>query len=72
MDTKGVLAYEDKARRGTLKKKRKSINFTVLSKSLLLYYLFFFGRIISFLFLIHIQFTSHEIKYFKVYKLTSL
>ena len=41
MDNKGVLAYEDQARRGALKKKRKSINFTVLSKSLLLYYLLF-------------------------------
>ena len=42
MDHKGVLAYEDQARRSTLKKKkRKSINFTVLSKSLLLYYLLF-------------------------------
>lgn len=67
MDNKGVLAYEDQARRGALKKKKKIHKFYSALQIFITILSFVFGRIISFLFLIHTQFTSHEINYFKVY-----
>ena len=51
-----------------VKKKKKKIHKFYSALQIFITILsFVFGRIISFLFLIHTQFTSREINYFKVY-----